>query len=537
MPFTSKDFELCEAETARLFPALEGRMRPSDPARSINGMFSFTPDAGSIVGESATVRGVWVCEAVWVTHAGGMARQAVEWMIAGEPSYDLAEADANRFYPFQTTPSYVVQRGAQQYREVYDILHPLQQPASPRNLRLTPFFERHRSLGAEFFTGVGWERPQWFEANRTVVPGVTHEWARRTGWAARQWSPVVGAEHLATRERAALFDLTPYVKIPSRDPTRSSFLERICANRIDRPVGTIVYTAMLTSGGGIRCDLTVTRHEDDVFFAVTGGGSGMHDMAWIRAQVGPGEESGSSTHDALDAAWVCGVRARATSCSRSPTTMSPTGDPLHDRGHDRRRGGSPRSPNGSPTWASWAGTLRAARARRARCGTCCGRAAAARVDRSRARRVRLAPAREGLPPLGTGHQPGARPVLRGPRVRGADGQGLPGPRGARGDPRLGPVGAARGDDVRRPEDGRDGQGADLARGPRRRLRDERELRLLDRPGRSSTATSRRTSRWRARRSRSSTSASGTRRPSRTIRSSTRRANGCAHEGSERKRER
>ena len=87
-----------------------GSHASADPARSINGMFSFTPDAGSIVGESAKVRGLWVCEAVWVTHGGGMGRMVAEWMAEGEPSMDLAEADANRFYPFQTTPPYV--RGA-----------------------------------------------------------------------------------------------------------------------------------------------------------------------------------------------------------------------------------------------------------------------------------------------------------------------------------------------------------------------------------------------------------------------------------------
>ena len=213
MPFTPEDFDLCESEAARMFPALAGRMRPSDPERSLNGMFSFTPDAGSIVGESATVRGVWVCEAVWVTHAGGMARQVVEWMESGEPSYDLAEADANRFYPFQTTAPYVIERGKQQYREVYDILHPRQQPAKPRGLRLTPFFTRHEEQGARCITGAGWERPQWFEANRDLVGGVTHEWARRGGWAAREWSPIEGGEHLAVRETAGLFDITPYVKI------------------------------------------------------------------------------------------------------------------------------------------------------------------------------------------------------------------------------------------------------------------------------------------------------------------------------------
>src|SRR4249920_2938703 len=93
MPFTPDDFDVCEAVTDRLLPPLTGRMRPEDPSRSINGMFSFTPDAGTIVGESADVRGFWICEAVWVTHGGGMGRQVAEWMTTGEPSYDLGEAD------------------------------------------------------------------------------------------------------------------------------------------------------------------------------------------------------------------------------------------------------------------------------------------------------------------------------------------------------------------------------------------------------------------------------------------------------------
>lgn len=285
MPWTPTDFDVCEAETARLFPDLRGRMRPADPARSLNGMFSFTPDAGSIVGESASVRGFWLCEAVWVTHAAGMARQAVEWMVSGEPSYDLAEADANRFYPFQTAAPYVLERGKQQYREVYDILHPLQQPARPRNLRLSPFFERQRALGAEFFTGAGWERPQWYGANAPLVEGVTHEWARRSGWAARCWSPIVGAEHLATRERVGLFDITPFAKFDVEGPDALAFLDRVFANRIDRPVGSIVYTAALTDRGGIRLDLTIARKGEELFRVVTGGGSGQHDLAFLRASI------------------------------------------------------------------------------------------------------------------------------------------------------------------------------------------------------------------------------------------------------------
>ena len=288
MPWTPSDFDVAEAEAARLLPALEGRMRPADPTRSLNGMFSFTPDAGSIVGESTTVRGFWICEAVWITHAGGMGRQVAEWMALGEPSYDLAEADANRFYPYATTPPYVLERGKQQYREVYDIIHPRQQPARPRKLRLSPFYARHAELGAEFVTGAGWERPQWFEANAGLVPPDA-PWRERDAWAAKLWSPIEGAEHLATRSNVALFDITAFAKLDVQGPDALAFLERVFANRIDRPVGSLVYTAALTPRGGIRLDLTIARKGEDLFRVVTGGGSGQHDLAWLRAQIRDGE--------------------------------------------------------------------------------------------------------------------------------------------------------------------------------------------------------------------------------------------------------
>jgi glycine cleavage system aminomethyltransferase T len=50
-----------------------------------------------------------------------------------------------------------------------------------------------------------------------------------------------------------------------------------------------VYTAALTPRGGIRLDLTIARKEEELFRVVTGGGSGQHDLAWMRGQIGEDE--------------------------------------------------------------------------------------------------------------------------------------------------------------------------------------------------------------------------------------------------------
>ena len=55
----------------------------------------------------------------------------------------------------------------------------------------------------------------------------------------------------------------------------------MCANDIDRAVGSIVYTQLLDRRGGIQADLTVTRLEADRYLLVTGTAVGNHDAAWL----------------------------------------------------------------------------------------------------------------------------------------------------------------------------------------------------------------------------------------------------------------
>ena len=274
MSFTPTHFEAAMTAAREVVPGTQG----AGLTRKFNGLFSFTTDSFPVLGESPQVRGFWSAQAVWITHAAGIGRAVAEWIVNGEPTTDLRECDIRRFHPHALSRPYVRARSAQQYREVYDIIHPRQQMASPRNIRLTPFFARQQELGAVFFENAGWERPQWYDANQHLVEALPVTGESRSGWAAQEWSPTVAAEHAATRERVAMFDLTPFAQFEVTGPGALDALQRLASNQMNKPVGSITYTSMLTTAGGIKCDLTITRLGEERFLVVTGGAMGLHDL-------------------------------------------------------------------------------------------------------------------------------------------------------------------------------------------------------------------------------------------------------------------
>jgi glycine cleavage system T protein len=168
-------------------------------------------------------------------------------------------------------------------------------------------YARLQALGASFGEKAGWERANWFEVNA----GDGDESLRPRGWAGQIWSPAIGAEHRACRERAVLFDESSFAKLEVSGADACAFLERLCANRIDRPVGSVTYTQLLNRRGGVECDLTVARLADDRFRLVTGSAFGRHDLSWLRANA---PREGRLQLDDVTSRYAClglfGPRAR-----------------------------------------------------------------------------------------------------------------------------------------------------------------------------------------------------------------------------------
>lgn len=279
LPFTPDDFDPQMEAALELFGAILDR--PDAGIRhAINGLLSLTPDGSPLLGETPEVRGLWSAAAVWIKEGPGVGRLIAEWMTAGAPEIDPHATDVARFAAHERTPAHVRARAAEGFVKTYGIIHPREQWCSDRGARRSPFYERERALGAEFFEVAGWERPQWYRSNEPLVDelGVAD---RPHEWDSRWWSPIIEAEHLAMRRGVAMIDLSAFSEFDVRGPGALAYLQHLTVAQLDRPVGRVIYTPVLGPDGGFRSDLTVVRLGEFHFRVVTGGADGARDLHWF----------------------------------------------------------------------------------------------------------------------------------------------------------------------------------------------------------------------------------------------------------------
>jgi glycine cleavage system aminomethyltransferase T len=329
LPFTQEDFELQMEQALELVPEVLGNEKVGI-RHAINGLLSLTPDGNPIIGETSEVKGLWSVAAIWIKEAPGIAKTVVEWMTTGEPEIDPHGSDIARFYDHHKTEQHIRARTAEGFNKTYGIVHPAEQWESNRNVRLSPFNARQRELGAVFFEAAGWERPYWYGANeRLLAEYEARVMPRAAEWDARWWSPIINAEHLAMRDRAAIVDLSAFAIFDVTGPGACAYLERLCVGRIDVAPGRTVYTPLLNGAGGILADLTIMRLTQDRFRVVTGGGMGMRDRK-LFADALP-DDGSAQLHDATNQ-WTTiglwGPRARDILAGVTAADVSHAGFPF-----------------------------------------------------------------------------------------------------------------------------------------------------------------------------------------------------------------
>ena len=272
----------------------------------INGLESFTPDGNWMIGETPEARNLFVgagFNAFGIASAGGAGMALAEWIADGEPPFDLWAVDIRRFGTHHKDPAWVRARTLEAYARHYSIAWPSEEYFSGRPLRRSPLYDRLQKVGACFGEKMGFERPNWFaDLSAKEIPQDRYSFTRPG------WFDAVGREHLACRASAALFDETSFAKALFIGRDAEAALSWIAANDVTRPPGSVVYTQMLNHKGGIECDLTITRLDQNRYYIVTGTGFATHDFDWIKRAI----------PDGLDATLTDVTSARAVLALMGP---------------------------------------------------------------------------------------------------------------------------------------------------------------------------------------------------------------------------
>ncbi len=275
-------FEQLMTQALARVPALE----TAGVKQLLNGPESFTPDGNFILGEAPELRGFYVgagFNAFGIASGGGAGMALAEWIVAGEPPYDLWPVDIRRFGRPHVDIDWVRKRTLELYGKHYTIAWPAEEHDSGRPCRRSPLYDRLADLGACFGEKLGWERPNWFADQGTgEAPKDVYSFGRAN------WFDAVGREHRAAREAAVVFDQSSFAKFLLVGPDAAAALDWICANDVTKPRGRLTYTQLLNARGGIECDLTVARLAENRFYIVTGTGFATHDFDWIARNVPPG---------------------------------------------------------------------------------------------------------------------------------------------------------------------------------------------------------------------------------------------------------
>ncbi|HVE58565.1 MAG TPA: glycine cleavage system aminomethyltransferase GcvT [Pyrinomonadaceae bacterium] len=132
---------------------------------------------------------------------------------------------------------------------------------STENLKKTPLNEVHRNLGGKMVDFGGWDMPVQYTAG-------------------------VIAEHMATREKAGLFDVSHMGEIWVEGEDAIKFVNRITTNDVTKLVdGQAHYSALTNESGGVVDDLLVYRFDEGKLLLVVNASTTDKDWDWITSHV------------------------------------------------------------------------------------------------------------------------------------------------------------------------------------------------------------------------------------------------------------
>ena len=275
LPNWESDSELFPDDLERLMPWLERAMQrmpvveDAGIRRIVNGAIAHCADGPPLLGPVGGLRNFWFCcgSSFGIAQGAGCGKYLAQWMLHGDSEINMTGFDPRRFGAFAGA-SYMKAKGRQDYGMTYFTPLAGEELPAARGCRVSPLYAKLRARGCVFTETFGWERPKWFSPD-----------GREEAYSFRRNNvfEVVRDECLAVRERAGVLDLSGFAKYDVTGRDACAFLNRICANRMPKN-GGIVLAHLLSEGGRIGGELTITRLADERFYVLSAAGAEIRDL-------------------------------------------------------------------------------------------------------------------------------------------------------------------------------------------------------------------------------------------------------------------
>ena len=287
-PEWASESELFEEELDYILPWVERVMErmpiwaESGIKRIVHGAIPHTPDSNPLLGPAPGLRNYWLCcgSSIGIAQGGGCGHYLAQWMVHGDAEINMLEFDPRRYGDF-ATQDYTRTKSFQDYEHMYALHVPGEERPAGRPVRTSSLYEKLAAKGAVYTEAGGWERPKWF-----APEGVEEE----LGFRRTNAFDYTAEECRAVRERVGLLDLSSFAKFDVTGPDASALLERLCANRMPKRDGGIVLAHMLSGGGRIQGEVTVTRLAEDRYYVLSGAVAELRDFDRMVQGIRGGEE-------------------------------------------------------------------------------------------------------------------------------------------------------------------------------------------------------------------------------------------------------
>ena len=270
--------ELLEPDLDRIAPSLEVGFKhfpafeKAGIKQIINGPFTFAPDGNPLVGPVRGMTNFWCACGVMAgfSQGGGVGLSLANWMINGDPGFDVWAMDISRFGDYATM-QYTNARVRENYSRRFSIRYPNEELTAARPLLTTPIYDRLKDAGAQFGAAYGLEQALWY-----APEGLSDvfSWRRSVDF------DHVGNEARAVRESVGLLETSGFAKYMVTGSDAEVWLDTMLACRIPRP-GRMTLAPMLKEDGKVIGDFSLARLDEETFLIIGSGVAENYHMRWF----------------------------------------------------------------------------------------------------------------------------------------------------------------------------------------------------------------------------------------------------------------